>query len=33
MFKHEKTLFHPVEIEKPNPQYVALLQEQLGGGN
>ena len=33
MFKHEKMLFHPVEIEKPNPQYAALLQEQLGGAN
>ena len=33
MFKHEKELFHPVGIEKPNPQYAALLQEQLGGGN
>lgn len=33
MFKHEKQLFHPVEIEKPNPQYAVLLQEQLGGGN
>ena len=33
MFKHEKILFHPVEIEKPNPQYAVLLQEQLGGGN
>lgn len=33
MFKHEKKLFHPVGIEKPNPQYAALLQEQLGGGN
>ncbi|MDR0984856.1 MAG: manganese catalase family protein [Ruminococcus sp.] len=33
MFKHEKMLFHPVEIEKPNPQYAVLLQEQLGGGN
>lgn len=33
MFKHEKMLFHPVEIEKPNPRYAALLQEQLGGGN
>lgn len=33
MFKHEKQLFHPVEIERPNPQYAALLQEQLGGGN
>jgi len=33
MFKHEKILFHPVEIERPNPQYAVLLQEQLGGGN
>lgn len=33
MFKHEKQLLHPVEVEKPNPQYAALLQEQLGGGN
>jgi Mn-containing catalase len=33
MFKHEKQLFHPVEIEKPNPQYAVLLQEQIGGGN
>lgn len=33
MFKHEKLLFHPVEVEKPNPQYAALMQEQLGGGN
>ncbi len=33
MFKHEKMLFHPVAVEKPNPQYAALLQEQLGGGN
>lgn len=33
MFKHEKLLFHPVQVEKPNPQYAALLQEQLGGGN
>ena len=33
MFKHEKLLFHPVEIEKPNPQYAVLLHEQLGGGN
>ncbi len=33
MFKHEKMLFHPVEVEGPNPQYAALLQEQLGGGN
>lgn len=33
MFKHEKELFHPVAVERPNPQYAALLQEQLGGGN
>ncbi|MDE6030830.1 MAG: SDR family NAD(P)-dependent oxidoreductase [Oscillospiraceae bacterium] len=33
MFKHEKTLFRPVGVEKPNPQYAALLQEQLGGAN
>ena len=33
MFKHEKILFHPVAIEKPNPRYAALLQEQLGGAN
>ena len=23
MFKHEKMLFHPVAVEKPNPQYAA----------
>lgn len=33
MFKHEKKLFHPVAVEKPNPQYAVMLQEQLGGGN
>ena len=33
MFKHEKQLFHPVAIEKPNPKYAVLLQEQLGGAN
>ena len=33
MFRHEKNLFHPVTVERPNPQYAALLQEQLGGGN
>ncbi len=33
MFKHEKQLFHPVGVERPNPQYAVLLQEQLGGGN
>ncbi len=33
MFKHEIQLFHPVAIERPNPQYAALLHEQIGGGN
>ncbi|RGX56167.1 MULTISPECIES: manganese catalase family protein [Anaerotruncus] len=33
MYKHEKQLFHPVRVEKANPQYAALLQEQLGGAN
>ena len=33
MFRHEKQLFHPVSVEGPNPQYAALLQEQLGGCN
>ena len=33
MFEHKKELFHPVAVESPNPQYAALLQEQLGGGN
>lgn len=33
MFKHEKELFHPVAVERPNPQYAALLHEQLGGAN
>ena len=33
MFKREKQLFHPVEVERANPQYAVLLREQLGGGN
>ena len=33
MFKHEKKFFHPVAVEKPNPRYAVLLQEQLGGAN
>ena len=33
MFKHEKQLFHPVTVERPNRQYAVLLQEQLGGAN
>ena len=33
MFKHEKKLFHPVKVERPNPQYAVRMQEQLGGAN
>lgn len=33
MFKHEKQMLNPVKIEKANPQYAALMQEQLGGAN
>ncbi|MDF2883692.1 MAG: Catalase [Clostridiaceae bacterium] len=33
MFKHEKALLKDVRVEKPNPQYAVLMQEQLGGGN
>ena len=33
MFKHEKQLFHEVRVERPNPQYAVLMQEQLGGAN
>ena len=33
MFRHEKKLFHPVAVERPNAHYAALMQEQLGGGN
>lgn len=33
MFKHEKKLFYDVKVERANPQYAVLLQEQLGGGN
>lgn len=33
MFKHEKQLLQEVRIEKANPQYAVLMQEQLGGGN
>lgn len=31
MYKHEKQLLHPVGVERPNPNYAAMLQEQLGG--
>ena len=33
MFEHKKWLLHEVKVEKPNPQYAVLMQEQLGGGN
>ncbi|WP_238882763.1 manganese catalase family protein [Clostridium sp. YIM B02551] len=33
MFKHEKNLLRDVRVEKPNPQYAVLMQEQLGGAN
>ncbi|KZL91453.1 manganese catalase family protein [Clostridium magnum] len=33
MFKHEKQLLREVKVEKPNPQYAILMQEQLGGPN
>ena len=33
MFKHEKQLLQEVKVEKTNPQYAVLMQEQLGGGN
>ncbi|MGI6711816.1 MAG: manganese catalase family protein [Bacillota bacterium] len=31
MFKHEKQLLEIVKVERPNPTYAAMLQEQLGG--
>lgn len=31
MFKHEKNLLHTVRVDAPNPNYAAMLQEQLGG--
>jgi len=35
LFKHEKQLLNnlQVKVERPNPQYAVLMQEQLGGGN
>lgn len=33
MFKHEKQLLQEVRVERANPQYAVLMQEQLGGGN
>lgn len=31
MFRHEKNLLHEVRVDAPNPNYAAMLQEQLGG--
>ncbi|WP_040197395.1 manganese catalase family protein [Candidatus Soleaferrea massiliensis] len=31
MFKHEKKLLQDVRVDAPNPNYAALMQEQLGG--
>ncbi len=33
MFKHDKKLLREVKVERPNPKYAQLLQEQLGGAN
>lgn len=33
MFKHEKALLHEVKVDNPNPNYAAMMLEQLGGGN
>ncbi len=33
MFEHKKQLLHEVKVQRPNPQYAVLMQEQLGGGN
>jgi len=31
MFKHEKQLLKDVRVERPNPNYASMMQEQLGG--
>lgn len=31
MFKHDKQLLKDVRVDAPNPNYAAMLQEQLGG--
>ncbi|MFZ5946245.1 MAG: manganese catalase family protein [Bacillota bacterium] len=33
MFMHDKKLLQDVRVERPNPQYAVLMQEQLGGPN
>ncbi len=31
MFRHEKQMLSEVKVDRPNPNYAALMQEQLGG--
>jgi len=31
MFRHEKNLLFDVKVDRPNPMYAAMMQEQLGG--
>lgn len=31
MFFHDKKMLYEVKVDKPNPNYAALMQEQLGG--
>ncbi|ACB85436.1 manganese catalase family protein [Natranaerobius thermophilus] len=33
MFNHDKQLLQQVKVDRPNPTYAAMLQEQLGGPN
>lgn len=33
MVKHEKALMREVRVDNPNPNYAAMMLEQLGGGN
>lgn len=33
MFLHDKKPLHEVKVDRPNPNYAAMLQEQLGGAN
>ena len=33
MFEHKKKLLREVKVERPTPQYAALMQGQLGGAN
>lgn len=33
MFLHDKKPLHTVKVDRPNPKFAAMLQEQLGGAN